>query len=72
MPELTGAELARKILLIRPDIPIVLCTGFSEKIDEKYATDLGIQRFLKKPVAMGELLNIIVELLQIKESNEGQ
>jgi CheY-like chemotaxis protein len=43
MPNMTGAELAIKILQIRPDMPIVLCTGFSEQISEKKAKSLGIK-----------------------------
>ncbi|TFG37821.1 MAG: transporter substrate-binding domain-containing protein, partial [Desulfobacterales bacterium] len=43
MPRMTGAELAKKILQIRPDMPIVLCTGFSEQISEEKAKSLGIK-----------------------------
>ncbi len=50
MPDLTGADLARHILAIRPDIPIILCTGYSETINERLAREIGICDFLMKPV----------------------
>jgi len=50
MPNMTGVELAIKILHIRPDMPIVLCTGFSEQISEEKAKSLGIKAYITKPV----------------------
>ncbi len=50
MPKMTGAELTKKILVIRPDMPIILCTGFSELLNEKKATDIGVRKYLTKPV----------------------
>jgi len=50
MPELTGAELAQKILQIQPTIPIILCTGYSSILSEKEALGLGIKKYLRKPV----------------------
>lgn len=50
MPKICGDELARKIKKIKPDIPIVLCTGFSEKIDVQKTADMGLAGFLMKPV----------------------
>ncbi|HIJ79965.1 MAG: response regulator, partial [Desulfobulbaceae bacterium] len=50
MPNMTGAELARKLIAIRPDIPIILCTGFSETINEVQAKALGIEEYIMKPV----------------------
>ncbi|MDY6851592.1 MAG: ATP-binding protein, partial [Thermodesulfobacteriota bacterium] len=55
MPQMTGMELAEKLLLIRPDIPIILCTGFSESINPDLARDMNIQRFLMKPLIASEL-----------------
>ncbi|MCK5227059.1 MAG: response regulator, partial [Desulfobulbaceae bacterium] len=45
MPHLTGAELAKEILQIRPDIPIILCTGYSAMISEEKAKKIGIKRY---------------------------
>ena len=64
MPNMTGDELAIKLLQIRPDIPIILCTGFSEKIDERRAKDLGIRAFVMKPIVMSEISNTIREVLE--------
>jgi len=50
MPEMTGIELTRKLLTHRPDLPVILCTGFSEAIDETTAKSFGISEYIKKPV----------------------
>jgi CheY-like chemotaxis protein len=52
MPDLTGAELARAVRQTRPDLPIVLCTGFSEALSPEAAADLGIRHYLQKPVPL--------------------
>jgi PAS domain S-box-containing protein len=55
MPHLTGIELSREIRSIQPDIPIILCTGFSEMIDEKNIAGLGISELIMKPFVTREL-----------------
>jgi PAS domain S-box-containing protein len=50
MPQLTGDHLVEEILKIRPDIPIILCTGFSEKIDEIKAKAIGAADYIEKPI----------------------
>ena len=55
MPAMTGFELARNVLRIRPDLPIILCTGYSNLIDEKAAKQVGIKSFIMKPVTKNEL-----------------
>ena len=55
MPKMTGAELATQLLHIRKDIPIILCTGFSESITEEQAKTLGIQEFILKPISRQEM-----------------
>ncbi|MDA8164583.1 MAG: response regulator [Desulfobacteraceae bacterium] len=55
MPELTGAELSRRLLAIRPGLPIILTTGFSELIDEIQAKELGIREFITKPYTFDEM-----------------
>lgn len=50
MPHMTGAELAKKLLAIRPDIPIIMCTGFSDQINKDEAIRIGISDFIMKPV----------------------
>jgi PAS domain S-box-containing protein len=49
MPRLTGADLARAALALRPDLPVVLCTGYSEAVDEAAARALGARAFVAKP-----------------------
>ncbi|MFZ5775191.1 MAG: ATP-binding protein [Thermodesulfobacteriota bacterium] len=63
MPELTGAKLAAAILARRPQLPIILATGYSEVIDEQGALRLGIKGFLMKPFTSEELLLTIQKLL---------
>ncbi|MBN2232103.1 MAG: response regulator [Deltaproteobacteria bacterium] len=63
MPVLTGVELARRILLLRPELPIILCTGFSAIINEEKAKSLGIRRLLKKPVPRCDLAMALREEL---------
>ena len=55
MPNLTGGELAKELLAIRADIPIILCTGFSESLNEDLAKKIGIREYLMKPVIIEEL-----------------
>ncbi|MGW8325556.1 MAG: response regulator, partial [Desulfobacterales bacterium] len=50
MPQMTGEKLIKEILSIRSDIPIILCTGFSEKIDEEKAAAIGAVEYIEKPV----------------------
>jgi len=67
MPHMTGTELAVQILRMRPDIPIVLCTGFSASVTEEQAKELGIRSFLLKPVSPVLLAQTISALLVEKE-----
>ncbi len=63
MPDMTGERFAQELLLIRPDIPIILCTGYSDTIDEKRAAELGIQAFVMKPVRMAKLSQTVRNVL---------
>lgn len=62
MPIMSGDKLAAELLKIRPDIPIMLCTGFSEKLNEEKAKLLGIKGFLMKPIVIKDLAKKIREL----------
>jgi signal transduction histidine kinase/CheY-like chemotaxis protein len=55
MPHMMGDELAKKLLDIKPDIPVILCTGFNEDITEEKALSMGIQKFVMKPVIKNDL-----------------
>ena len=63
MPQMTGDKLAEKILSIKPDIPIIICTGFSEMIDKDKAAKLGIKGFLMKPVVKSEIIYMVRQVL---------
>ena len=63
MPQMTGKELAAEMLKIRPELPIILCTGFSEIITEDAAKQAGIQAFIMKPIIMKELADTIRKIL---------
>jgi nitrogen-specific signal transduction histidine kinase/ActR/RegA family two-component response regulator len=55
MPEMTGDVLTQGIISIRPDIPVILCTGFSHQITKEYAEALGIKELLMKPILRNQL-----------------
>jgi signal transduction histidine kinase/ActR/RegA family two-component response regulator len=63
MPQMTGDRLAKKMLNIKPNIPVILCTGFNEIITEEKALSLGIQKFVTKPVVKNELATTIRSVL---------
>ncbi|MCF8095192.1 MAG: response regulator [Desulfobacteraceae bacterium] len=63
MPNMTGDELARELISRRKDIPVILCTGFSEKITEQEARSKGIRAFLMKPVVKRKLAVTIRDIL---------
>jgi PAS domain S-box-containing protein len=65
MPHLTGIELARKLLKIRPQLPIILCTGYSEQVSDRKAQAHGIKAFLMKPLQLQELAQKIREVLDL-------
>ncbi len=63
MPHITGFELAAELLSIRPDLPIVLTTGYSEQAGKKQAENIGISRLVSKPLKISELSEIVNDLL---------
>ena len=63
MPVMDGAGLSIKMLQIRPNIPIVLCTGYSSVMSEKKAKDLGVKELVQKPLRTKELARIIRKVL---------
>jgi PAS domain S-box-containing protein len=63
MPQMSGADLARQILAERPQTPLIICTGFSEVIDEAQAKALGVREFILKPVVSDELARVVRKVL---------
>ncbi|MBW1741609.1 MAG: response regulator [Deltaproteobacteria bacterium] len=66
MPHMTGEMLAKELIRIRPDIPIILCTGFSEAITPERAKAMGIREFMMKPIDTSELGKSIRRVLDHK------
>jgi YesN/AraC family two-component response regulator len=60
---MTGVNLAQQMLKTRPDLPIILATGFSERINEDQALALGIRKFLLKPILRRQLAEAVREVL---------
>ena len=63
MPGITGDNLAREIKAIRPRLPVILCSGFSTRMDGQRAAAIGISAYVNKPVLRGQLARIIREVL---------
>ncbi|MGB5684418.1 MAG: MASE3 domain-containing protein [Candidatus Electrothrix sp.] len=63
MPKMTGDELTRKLLALRPDLPVIICTGFSELIDEEKARELGARALMMKPLTKRELACAVRQVL---------
>jgi len=60
---MSGDRLASELVKIRPNIPILLCTGFSEKIPEEKVAAMGIKNFLMMPITIKDLSKMISEVL---------
>jgi len=63
MPNMTGEELSRELMRIRPDIPIILCTGYSELITEEKAKSMGFREFVMKPLVARKLAETVRKVL---------
>jgi len=67
MPNMTGDELAAKLMKIRADIPVILCTGYSERISRDKAREIGLKEFVLKPIIMSDMAITVRKVLD--ESN---
>ena len=67
MPAMTGDVLATKIISIRPDIPVIVCTGYSERIDKDIIKNIGIKELAMKPLAMKDIAEMIRRVLDEKK-----
>jgi two-component system cell cycle sensor histidine kinase/response regulator CckA len=63
MPGMTGLELARNIWQTRPEAPVILCTGYSQRIAEEEARELGFRDFLLKPIDLEDMAGRIRRIL---------
>jgi CheY-like chemotaxis protein len=66
MPRMTGDQLAKALIAIRPDIPVIICTGFSERIDADKAAAMGIKGFVMKPVLRADMAQTLRKVLDKK------
>ncbi|MGD9601235.1 MAG: PAS domain-containing protein [Gammaproteobacteria bacterium] len=71
MPHMTGLELARELRSVAPAVPILLCTGYGDLIDDALGRRLGIQRVLLKPVPADDLLQAVAALLPVPTDSGG-
>lgn len=69
MPGLTGERLAMDMRRQRPDLPVILCTGFSERIDRDRSRDLGFDLYLEKPLQRRELALAVRQVLDRRREN---
>jgi len=67
MPRMTGTEMAKKMMRLRPDLPIILCTGYSDQISPESARRMGIKGFLFKPMVRLDLTSAIRQVLEGRE-----
>lgn len=68
MPEMTGAQMSKELMKIRSDVPIILCTGFSHSINEEEAKEIGINKFLMKPLSVREMAKAVRDVLDTAHS----
>ncbi len=72
MPVLSGLELTRRALAIRPDIPIILCSGYSDQVTPELALKQGVREYLHKPVMGRQLAASIRQALDQQGPAAGQ
>ncbi len=63
MPEMAGVELAEEVIAIRPDMPVILCTGFSHTANEESARAAGIKAFAMKSLTKREIARTVRDVL---------
>ena len=71
MPRMTGIELAQSLVKDRPDIPVILCTGFSEKVNGENVGRVGVRAFIMKPFTAHEISDLIRKVLDGRGSDGG-
>jgi CheY-like chemotaxis protein len=69
MPDFTGLDLAREFAFIRPDVPVILVTGFSHLVDAGRARQAGIRAFLMKPLPKGELARTVRDVFATEKES---
>jgi CheY-like chemotaxis protein len=68
MPNMTGDKLAIAMMEIRPDLPVIICTGYSRRISETAAAEIGIRGFAYKPLVKADLANLVRKVLDASQN----
>jgi len=63
MPNMTGTQLARELIAIKPDIPVILCSGYPENVNLEEVQSIGIKKFITKPISKQDIAAFIREVL---------
>ena len=67
MPKMSGMELTKELLRIKPEFPVVLCSGYSAKVTEADARELGIRAFCMRPMDIKQLALVVSDVLGASE-----
>ena len=70
MPHMTGVKLAKRVMRLRPQISVILCSGFSDLITPDKAREMGIKTMLIKPVSLANLAETVRQVLDDKKAAE--
>ena len=68
MPQMTGIDLAREVLAVRPTMSIIVCSGFNETANTESISELGIRAFVLKPLIIAEVARVVRHVLDGGES----
>jgi CheY-like chemotaxis protein len=72
MPNMTGDQVAHEMIAVRSDIPIIICTGFSERLDHEKAASIGVKGFLMKPIVKSDMAKMVRKVLDESNGNTKQ
>jgi len=72
MPNMTGSILASEILKVRPGIPIIMTSGFSEKMNAEEARKIGVSEFIMKPISLGNLARTVRRVLDQQQATPAE
>jgi CheY-like chemotaxis protein len=70
MPHLTGTDLAVAARKLRPDLPVILCTGFSQRIDDAKAAAMGVESLVMKPLLRSEMAKALRHTLDLSKGQK--
>jgi DNA-binding NtrC family response regulator len=72
MPNMTGGALAMALLKVRPGMPIILTSGFSQKMSEEEARRIGVREFIMKPISLDNLARTVRRVLDQAQAGQKQ